>query len=822
MTAPAALTQPEVISGRLSTNLLGRTSTARLGDELLLIATRSDLSVTITIPPESAVEWPSNSELQYLVLGDGAVTFDPGIGVTIIEPADNYTASGVGIRVNLKKTGTNEWAMIKFGSGALGATLFPQLTDTPSNYTSAGGKRVVVNSGATALVFESIADIATTATNLDGTVWQEINDDGTKKKARLNTTATTDPTAGDDSADSFLKGSMWLNTSSGIVWQCIDATVGAAIWVPLVDCITPLHLGAKGDGSTGQGAKIRASWDLAITLGKEWVVPLGTWLAEDTLAQATLFRSASSSPVSVRGVDRRRSIIKTPSLNSSGGAMTKNVFYVDGASSVSIRDLSIDCTNSTGGAAINVQNCATYEIDGNYIKQAGGAGILANADTASSYRGRITNNIIDVTKTGHGIALSGPTGGWTGFGGDANSHRHYDVHITGNTIIDHYKAGMNLSQVQGGVVGDNTIVHYGASGYHGAAQSTDYAAIRLSNGTNKVTVFPNRVKGSSRYGRPGNTNDCHFIGGFAEECQLSAFRFTANLVVEDDETSPVPSGLGKRNSVRGLYILNPGQRGTSNDANGILCDGGEYMDIGPCTMLSNDTKMQYGVRIIADTTFCNYQRQVIIGANTNAESITLACLRAGYGFDAFGTLASLPTAALYGRGATAYISDDDFGNGAVWTHNGTAFKPPRTIERTWVSQATHTGDTTETAKGPTVAIPPLAAGDSIVVIPKWTKSGTAGVFTVRTKYDGTSIAEPVTSAGNQISFTPYATMEVIVAANSQVGHHDQPGAIGVSTTATRTLTKDTTASRNLTFTVQLGSAADTAKLESVTVKVIRH
>lgn len=43
-------------------------------------------------------------------------------------------------------------------------------------------------------------------------------------------TAASDPGVGDDAADGYGLLSEWLNTATGIVFKCVDATVGAAIW----------------------------------------------------------------------------------------------------------------------------------------------------------------------------------------------------------------------------------------------------------------------------------------------------------------------------------------------------------------------------------------------------------------------------------------------------------------------------------------------------------------------------------------------------------------------------------------------------------------
>lgn len=44
---------------------------------------------------------------------------------------------------------------------------------------------------------------------------------------------TTDPGVGDDSADGYRAGSLWLNTTDGGLFVCTDATEGAAVWAEL-------------------------------------------------------------------------------------------------------------------------------------------------------------------------------------------------------------------------------------------------------------------------------------------------------------------------------------------------------------------------------------------------------------------------------------------------------------------------------------------------------------------------------------------------------------------------------------------------------------
>ena len=72
------------------------------------------------------------SALEFVTVSDSDTTYTAGSGLTL--------------------TGTTFHVTGTFGGGG-GATTFVALTDTPANFTSAGGKFVKVNSGATALEF---------------------------------------------------------------------------------------------------------------------------------------------------------------------------------------------------------------------------------------------------------------------------------------------------------------------------------------------------------------------------------------------------------------------------------------------------------------------------------------------------------------------------------------------------------------------------------------------------------------------------------------------------------------------------------------------
>lgn len=46
---------------------------------------------------------------------------------------------------------------------------------------------------------------------------------------KSNATAA-DPVVGDDTADGYAPGSIWINTSDGGIFICTDASAGAAVW----------------------------------------------------------------------------------------------------------------------------------------------------------------------------------------------------------------------------------------------------------------------------------------------------------------------------------------------------------------------------------------------------------------------------------------------------------------------------------------------------------------------------------------------------------------------------------------------------------------
>ena len=74
--------------------------------------------------------------------------------------------------------------------------------------------------------------------------------------------ATVPPTTANDSSQGYSVGSEWLNISKGVVYRCVDATVGAAKWILL-------HVSRHGllpEGGVGSGGYIFSEGLVATTV----------------------------------------------------------------------------------------------------------------------------------------------------------------------------------------------------------------------------------------------------------------------------------------------------------------------------------------------------------------------------------------------------------------------------------------------------------------------------------------------------------------------------------------------------------------------------
>ncbi|MAG76555.1 MAG: hypothetical protein CL811_07325 [Colwelliaceae bacterium] len=144
--------------------------------------------------------------------------------------ADGYAA----FRIN--KTGPN-WVNIEATKGAFSATF-----DRISIGSAAGYN--IGNTNQNHLMVKNDIELAFKAKTFD------------------NLTAVTDPTINDDSNDGYTVGSQWVNTASSPMdaFVCLDATVGAAVWVTTTLTIGELGTMALLDTGSG-GSQFRNNTD---------------------------------------------------------------------------------------------------------------------------------------------------------------------------------------------------------------------------------------------------------------------------------------------------------------------------------------------------------------------------------------------------------------------------------------------------------------------------------------------------------------------------------------------------------------------------------
>jgi hypothetical protein len=91
----------------------------------------------------------------------------------------------------------------------------------------AGTAAYVAAKGSPAALGDAFCDSLTNKILFYGTngTWQTVND------IKNNFSAVTDPTAGDDSADNYQIGSIWINTNQSTIFIALDVTLANAVWL---------------------------------------------------------------------------------------------------------------------------------------------------------------------------------------------------------------------------------------------------------------------------------------------------------------------------------------------------------------------------------------------------------------------------------------------------------------------------------------------------------------------------------------------------------------------------------------------------------------
>ena len=90
----------------------GTTKTFALTDIGAYVRTTSGSAVTITVPPNSSVAFPTGTEVVVFQAGAGQVTFAAGAGVTVNSKDSNLKLTGQYSSGTLKKVATDEWDLV--------------------------------------------------------------------------------------------------------------------------------------------------------------------------------------------------------------------------------------------------------------------------------------------------------------------------------------------------------------------------------------------------------------------------------------------------------------------------------------------------------------------------------------------------------------------------------------------------------------------------------------------------------------------------------------------------------------------------------------
>ncbi len=106
-------TTPMQIQGYRPINAQTGTSyTLAAGDSGNLVTLNNASAITLTVPPNSSVNFPTGAEIDIAQLGAGQVGISPGSGVTINSYNTKTHLAGQYAGGTLKQTATNTWILI--------------------------------------------------------------------------------------------------------------------------------------------------------------------------------------------------------------------------------------------------------------------------------------------------------------------------------------------------------------------------------------------------------------------------------------------------------------------------------------------------------------------------------------------------------------------------------------------------------------------------------------------------------------------------------------------------------------------------------------
>lgn len=89
----------------------GTTYTLAAGDAAEMVSLSNAAAITLTVPPNSSVAFPTGTQVILYQAGAGQVTVAAGAGVTIRSQGSKLKLTGQYAIASLIKIGTNEWIL---------------------------------------------------------------------------------------------------------------------------------------------------------------------------------------------------------------------------------------------------------------------------------------------------------------------------------------------------------------------------------------------------------------------------------------------------------------------------------------------------------------------------------------------------------------------------------------------------------------------------------------------------------------------------------------------------------------------------------------
>lgn len=213
-----------------------------------------------------------NPQSNYSATTDPTVNDDSGSGYAVGSAWVNTTTDTAFVCVDAS-SGAAVWEQISLvAKYNTSATIAPTVNDDSGSGYSPGSLWVDVTTDRASICLDASAGAAVwlridpevknnyTATSMPtpsddstggytpGSVWVDVTNDSAylcvdaaagsaiwcdMASRAANYAAVSDPTVNDDSGSGYTVGSPWVNTSTGNVFLCTDASIGAAVWVEL-------------------------------------------------------------------------------------------------------------------------------------------------------------------------------------------------------------------------------------------------------------------------------------------------------------------------------------------------------------------------------------------------------------------------------------------------------------------------------------------------------------------------------------------------------------------------------------------------------------